>query len=345
MASQARQLADKSIAPPGRRNLFINGAMTIAQRGTSEGPSSLNGVLALDRWYVNSSGGTKTISQQTFTVGQTDVPGFPKNYVRLEVTTGDNNTGIHQRVEDVTSIAGKTVTVSFWAKGTNPTGGSFVSSWIQVFGSGGSSSVETEAKSGIVLTSSWQKFTITFTVPSVVGKTIGAGSYTWVELLRQPATDTGTGAWTADIALAQLEVGSTATEFEYRSFGEELALCQRYYYMTADGSAQDESGLGISYGHSDTESRFVVNFPVTMRTTPSLDSPTVTNAYRFIHGATSSATAQLASSLTLIYPNWNTEHRVILGQTGLTDNNSGGKAGYVQIYNSSTAYVAFDAEL
>lgn len=267
MASQARQLADKSIAPPGRRNLFINGAMTIAQRGTSEGPSSLNGVLALDRWYVNSSGGTKTISQQTFTVGQTDVPGFPKNYVRLEVTTGDNNTGIHQRVEDVTSIAGKTVTVSFWAKGTNPTGGSFVSSWIQVFGSGGSSSVETEAKSGIVLTSSWQKFTITFTVPSVVGKTIGAGSYTWVELLRQPATDTGTGAWTADIALAQLEVGSTATEFEYRSFGEELALCRRYYESSSwlngtssninkvTGVADDSSGLDFIQGFPFMEAK------------------------------------------------------------------------------------------
>lgn len=267
MASQARQLADKSIAPPGRRNLFINGAMTIAQRGTSEGPSSLNGVLALDRWYVNSSGGTKTISQQTFTVGQTDVPGFPKNYVRLEVTTGDNNTGIHQRVEDVTSIAGKTVTVSFWAKGTNPTGGSFVSSWIQVFGSGGSSSVETEAKSGIVLTSSWQKFTITFTVPSVVGKTIGAGSYTWVELLRQPATDTGTGAWTADIALAQLEVGSAATEFEYRSYGEELALCRRYYESSSwlngtssninkvTGVADDSSGLDFIQGFPFMEAK------------------------------------------------------------------------------------------
>ena len=124
MTSNARELAQIPSTPSGRRNLIINGAMEVAQRGTSEGPSSLNGVLALDRWYVNSSGGTKTISQQTFTVGQTDVPGFPKNYVRLEVTTGDNNTGIHQRVEDVTSIAEKTVTLSFWAKGTNPTGGS-----------------------------------------------------------------------------------------------------------------------------------------------------------------------------------------------------------------------------
>jgi hypothetical protein len=267
--SKARQLAQKT-NQAGRKNLIINGAMNVAQRGTSEGPSSLSEVLALDRWYVNASGATKTISQQTFTVGQTDVPDFPKNYVRLEVTTGDNNIGIHQRVEDVTSIAGKTVTLSFWAKGTNPTGGSFVSSWIQNFGSGGSSSVETEAKSGIVLTSSWQKFTITFTVPSVAGKTIGAGSYTWVELLRQPPADTGTGAWTADIALVQLEVGTVATEFEHRSYGEELALCQRYYHTT--------DHLGGSTGHAahilgvftTTRGFFALDVPVAMRATPSI---------------------------------------------------------------------------
>ena len=100
----------------------------------------------------------------------------------------------------------------------------------------------------------------------------------------------------------------------------------------------------MSYGHSDTESRFVVDFPITMRTVPSLDNPTVTDGYRFIHGATSSSTAQLASSFTLPYTGWNTKHRMILGQSGLTDNNSGGRAGYVQVYNSS-AYVAFDAEL
>ena len=233
--TKARQLADLgNVYDDGalsHRNLIINGAMQVAQRGTSNGPNALNGVFSLDRWYVNSSGGTKTISQETFASGQTDVPDFPKNYMRLAVTTGDNNLGVHQRVEDVTVLGGKTVTLSFWAKGTNPAGGSFVSSWIQNFGSGGSTAVETEAKSGIVLTSTWQKFTIIFDVPSVSGKTIGTSSYTWVELLRQPATDTGTAGWTADIAQVQLEVGDTATPFEHRSYGDELARCQRYYQV------------------------------------------------------------------------------------------------------------------
>jgi len=213
----------------GARNLIINGSMICSQRGVSSGSISSNGYSSLDRWYVNASGGTYTLSQEDFTVGQTDVPDFPKHYMRFAVTTGDNNIGVHQRVEDVTVLGGKTVTLSFWAKGTNPDGGSFVSSWIQNFGSGGSSSVETEVESGIVLTSSWQKFNITFDVPSVSGKTIGAGSFTWVELLRQPGVDTGTGGWTADIAQVQLELGSIATPFEHRSYGDELARCQRYY--------------------------------------------------------------------------------------------------------------------
>jgi len=257
----------------GRRNLIINGAMQVAQRGTSSGSITSNGYSSLDRWYINASGGTYALSQQTFTVGQTDVPNFPKNYLRLAVSTGDNNLGLHQRVEDVETLGGKTVTLSFWAKGTNPDGGKFVSSWIQDFGSGGSASVEAEAEGNIVLTSSWQKFTITFNVPSISGKTVGAGSFTWVEILRQPATDTGTGSWTADIAQVQLEVGDTATPFEHRSYGEELALCQRYYQKSYPKNefAGDNTGSGvvvfIPTGSSDN---FNVNLPVLLRAAPTV---------------------------------------------------------------------------
>jgi hypothetical protein len=276
MSSKARGLADLGNAfkdgALSNRNLIINGAMQVAQRGTSAGPDSTNGYLTLDRWYVNSSGGTKTTSQETFASGQTDVPDFPKNYMRLAVTTGNNNLGVHQRVEDVTVLGSKTVTLSFWAKGTNPAGGSFVSSWIQAFGSGGSAVVETEAKSGIVLTSTWQKFTITFDVPSVSGKTIGVGSYTWVELLRQPATDTGTAGWTADIAQVQLEVGDTATPFEHRSYGDELARCLRYYEVFHPGS---QSGyLAIGNWWTSNQARCLLQY-TEKRTNPSISASDV----------------------------------------------------------------------
>jgi hypothetical protein len=229
----------------GRRNLIINGDFGIAHRTTSSSSSNLNGYTSLDRFYVNNSGGTSSQTQQTFTNGQTEVPGFPKHYYTFASTVGNNNQGFHQRIEDVRTLAGETVTMSFWAKGTNPAGGEFTSSWIQDFGSGGSSSVEQaatgNASGGIVLTPNWKKYSFTYTVPSASGKTIGSDSFTWVEVIRQPGTDTGTTAWTADIANVQLEYGTVATPFEYRHFGEELALCQRYYeeglgYWNAGGS-------------------------------------------------------------------------------------------------------------
>jgi hypothetical protein len=268
--SKARGLADLGNAYSdgalSNRNLIINGAMQVAQRGTSNGPNTTNGLLALDRWWVNASGGTKTISQETFAAGQTDVPDFPKYYMRLETTAGNNNLGVHQRVEDVTVLGGKTVTLSFWAKGTNPAGGSFASSWIQNFGSGGSASVETEAKSGIVLTSTWKKFTITFDVPSVSGKTIGTGSFTWVELLRQPESDTGTAGWTADIAQVQLEVGDTATPFEHRSYGDELQRCQRYFEKFTIGDGYRPNAIAWSTGNTNV----AVPFGVQKRASPTL---------------------------------------------------------------------------
>jgi len=274
--SKARELAELGAVyndgALSHRNLIINGAMQVAQRGSSGFSTSDNGYSSLDRWYVNASGGTYTLSQQDFTAGQTDVPDFPKNYMRLAITTGDNNLGVHQRVEDVRVLGGKTVTLSFWAKGTNPAGGSFVSSWIQDFGSGGSSTVETEAKSGIVLTSSWQKVTFTFDVPSVSGKTIGANSYTWVEVLRQPSTDTGTAGWTADIAQVQLEVGPEATPFEHRSYGDELARCQRYYQVLTDAHHVMRGATTTPYSTAALQSNF--NLHQTMRANPSMKNET-----------------------------------------------------------------------
>lgn len=258
----------------GRKNLLINGNFQIAQRRSTYSPAHTdNGYLTADRWYTNNSNGTSAHSLLDFTVGQTDVPGFPQKYYRFESTIGNNNQGIHQRVEDVRVLGGRTVTLSFWAKGTNPTGGYFHSSWIQSFGSGGSASVETVMDDRIVLTPNWKKYTITTVVPSISGKTIGAGSYTWVEVLRQPYTDLGTGAWTADIANVQLEFGSVATPFEHRSYGEELALCQRYFQKNGAAAGENE-GVGVPYDYNRLRGQFQT-FATTLRTTPSV---TITNA-------------------------------------------------------------------
>jgi hypothetical protein len=208
----------------GRKNLIINGGFDVWQRGTS-GFSS-NDTYTADRWKLNLSGGTGSIAQSAFTVGQADVPNNPKYYLDLDITAGNDNTGINHRIEDVASCAGQTVTVSFYAKGANPGGGVTYVHLGQNFGSGGSATVDTTAQS-FTLTGTWQRFTFQFDVPSITGKTIGSSSFLW--LLIGQKTDTSTSAWNMDIANVQLELGSVATDFEHRSYGEELALCQRYY--------------------------------------------------------------------------------------------------------------------
>ena len=316
----------------GRKNLFINGNFQVSQRATTYSSGTDNGYLTADRWHVNNSSGTSTHSLLDFTVGQTDVPGFPQRYYRFESTIGNNNQGIHQRVEDVRVLGGRTVTLSFWAKGTNPTAGYFVSSWIQTFGAGGSSGVETLMDDRIVLTPNWKKYTITTVVPSISGKTIGVGSYTWVEVLRQAASDTGTGAWTADIANVQLEFGSVATPFEHRSYGEELAACQRYTYNYLFGGSTGNAGTELYRYYSSTNAYSSrLQFPVTMRATPTGTIGSTPS----IHAPVNSANVGGSISFQMA-----TEQSVTLQCSPATDF---GANQYTTILN--TGNVIFDAEL
>jgi hypothetical protein len=212
------------------RNLIINGAMQVAQRGTSVTGATSTGYSTVDRWWHNASGGVMDMSQQSLTVGQTDLPSQFTKFFRFASTQGDNNQGFAQKIENVELLSGKTVTVSFYAKGTNPGAGYVALAYLQNFGSGGSANVEAEPEN-FILTSSWQRFEITFTFPSVSGKTIGSGSSSWV-YFRQSSGNSTTTAWTLDITGVQLEVGDTATPFEHRSYGDELARCQRYYQVS-----------------------------------------------------------------------------------------------------------------
>ena len=209
------------------RNLIINGSMEIAQRGTS---SSSNGYVSLDRWYVNQSGGSTTFSQETFAVGS-EIEGI-STYGKLVVSSSSDYTNIRQRIEDVKSIPTGTVTVSFWAKGTAPSGG--LNIWIvQNFGSGGSVDVDI-APEDVSLTATWTKYSVNFTIPSISGKTIGSSNFLQVAFGQY--SNTGTTAWELNITGVQLEAGTVATPFEHRSYGQELALCERYYQILLAGN-------------------------------------------------------------------------------------------------------------
>ena len=223
----------RSLIGAGRKNLIINGGFDVWQRGTS-----FTTGFSADRWELALSGGTATVTRQTFSVGQTDVPFNPNYFLRCSTSIGNDAGRIEQKIEGVAITSGQNITISFYAKGTNPGGGSFEIRLGQYFGTGGSADIDRAASDNFTVTSSWQKFTRTITVPSISGRTLGVGNNLDVMFEQSWAIDTSTAAWELDIANVQLELGSVATDFEHRSYGEELALCQRYYEKNTYGLLQ-----------------------------------------------------------------------------------------------------------
>jgi len=264
----------------GRKNLIINGGFDVWQRGNSFSGSE----YSADRWAQSLSGGTATTTQETFTLGQTDVPDNPTYYLKQDCSVGNNNLGINQPIEDVRNGAGQNVTVSFYAKGTNPNGGTFDLQLLQRFGSGGSATITTSTT--LSINSGWTKHTHTFTVPSITGKTIGTGSNLDFTI-RQTSTDTSTNAWELNVANVQVELGDTATDFEHRSYGEELALCQRYYEK---GYAQGSGAYIINHIVNAKQS-----FIATKRAVPTITFSGTSTVY--VSGTTPSTSAQSTDNI------------------------------------------------
>jgi len=225
----------------GRKNAIINGNFDIWQRGTTISVTG-SGEYYIDRWK-NGSNTNLTASRQSFTPGQTDVPNEPSYYARLTRDSVEDEFAVQQAIEDVRTFAGKIVTLSFYARASKTLTGDI--QFNQVFGSGGSGTVAVSSQT-LNLTTSWQKFTYTFTLPSISGKTIGTDS----NLLLAIAADitTGTISDYFDLAQVQLEEGNVATDFERRTIGEELVLCQRYFEILGKetGSSTPTIGQAIS---------------------------------------------------------------------------------------------------
>ena len=248
------------------KNKIINGDFSIWQRGTS-GSVTNSFTYLTDRFWSTHNGstnGTITISRQAFTAGQTDVPNNPLYFARITNTTlgtSQTQTEFGQFIEDVNTFAGQTVTFSFYVKAS----GTFtLQSWAwQGFGSGGSSSVFTGLTlSSSTTTTSWQRITATVTVPSVSGKTIGAGSYLgfYVRMVSPTAGST------IDFSNWQVEAGAVATPFSTATgtLAGELAACQRYYWR--QGTSEAYGFIASGFAISTTEARGAVQYPVPMRT-------------------------------------------------------------------------------
>ena len=255
----------------GLRNRIINGNFDIWQRGTS----FTGNEYGTDRWIHARAGTTHTATRQPFTVGQTAVPNEPTWFCRTVVASvaGASNYAILvQRIEDVRTFAGQQVTVSFWAK-VDATKNIAVE-LEQSFGTGGSPSaaVNSIGTTKVSIGTSWQKVTVTATVPSISGKTLGTNNdhslalAIWFDAgsTFNTRTDTlGQQSGTFEIAQVQVEPGPVATPFERRFIGDELNRCYRYYQTFAEAPYYQGTASYSGAGFYTT-----VFLKTTMRATP-----------------------------------------------------------------------------
>lgn len=175
------------------------------------------------RWSTSGSGATVKITQ---TMGLGDAYNTPAARFYLDIApsalTGTlNYILLEQPIEKVRTLAGKTVTVSFWAKAGAAMPLSIMTD--QNFGTGGSPKVTTTAGT-VNLTTTWQKYALTYVIPNITGKTIGSNNDDYVSLYFY-----WTAMQTLDLALVQLEEGQQATAFDFLPKQEDQLLCLRYF--------------------------------------------------------------------------------------------------------------------
>jgi len=319
------------------KNKIINGDFSVWQRGTSFTPAA--NAYTADRWEEDATTAyptSQTISRQTFTPGTAPVAGYEGQYfLRFAYTyaTGNGGQFITQKIENVQTFAGQTVTISFWAKA-----GSAINMDNAVirqnFGSGGSSTVQTTVGAAS-LTTSWQRFSFTVSVPSISGKTIGTNSFLELRLL-MPTTSSTTDIWGV-----QMESGSTATAFQTATgtIQGELAACQRYYWRAGDGTGGAYGILGTSgYTSSTTNSNVIFVTPVRMRVAPTtLDySAFATNRILNIGAPFTATAASITSNSTTPDAVW-----VQFTSSGMTAS----QFSQFTRNNDATAFIGFSSEL
>ena len=278
------------------RNLIINGAMQVAQRGTQVTGVTTPGYRTCDRFYHSVSNlGTWTVDQST------DAPNGFSNSFKVTCTTADASPAaadwcfLFQRIEgqNLQNLAfgtadAKSMTLSFWVK-SNKTGAATVN-LLQLDNSNKMISKSYTINSA----DTWEYKTIsipadtagqidndngvglqvTFFMNSGSDYSSGSLQSTWStfdQTDRNPS-NLGVGGAVSDyfaITGVQLELGDVATPFEHRSYGQELALCQRYYWQSRPPTANDGAGFAIASGVA-AYSRAQVPLPVPMRAVPSV---------------------------------------------------------------------------
>jgi invasion protein IalB len=250
------------------RNLLHNPLMNVQQRGTGTFTANTAGVYTADRWLavIGAAGDTFSASM----VAQNDanraaIGDEAAEWLLSCAATGGSGASnacvLIQRIEDVYRLSGKTVTLSFYAD-CGTAGLKIAVNLAQNFGSGGSAGVAIPAQA-VTLATTWSRYSLTFAMPSVAGKTVGAGHMTTLGIILSAGTVTaGVGVQSGVFNFwgMQLEIGSVATPLEKLDPQQDLAKCQRFYQV---GSMQL-----YGYGQSGTTVAISNLLPVRMRGVP-----------------------------------------------------------------------------
>ena len=263
-------------------NRIINGGMDIAQRGTSfTSGANNNDAYVLDRFYILSDGNDAIDVTQT-----TTVPTGAKYSIGLDVETTNKKFGIAQIIENANCFdaIGGAVTLSFQAKVSattkldnvkcaivawSGTADSVTSDIISAWGAEGTNPTLI-ANATYENTPANLNVTTSFATYSVTANVDTASTSNIIVFIWSDVTDTTAGDFLY-ITNIQLEKGSTATSFDYRPYGTEMALCQRYFWTSgagAGGVAYSMHGTGMIFDSDNSD--IYVKFPVNMRALPTV---------------------------------------------------------------------------
>ena len=342
---------------PSNRNRIINGDMRIDQRNAGASVTPTSAIYGLDRWYCAVSQSSK-YSVQRSTVAPS---GFTNSQLATSLSAYSLAAGdffaLLQPIEGFNfsdlgwgTASAQAVTVSFRVRSSLT--GTFV-----VAIRSGADDAAYPATYTINAANTWETKNITIPGPTTgtfatdnsgavrvwfslgIGSTFNATANTWGSgsaLSVAGATSVvGTNGATFYITGVQLEAGTVATPFERRSYGDELARCQRYYWNVFLGDTESNSAIAQGSNYNGSTSFFNVYPPVSMRASPSLETSNTTNYYVAYHNSGSSNVSTLVFD-SAAQPN------VI--EFSASTGGSGGQAIILRRQNAS-AILRFSAEL
>jgi hypothetical protein len=337
----------------GMVNRIINGAMVIDQRNAGASVTPTSGTYTLDRWRAILSTASKYSIQQSSVAPS----GFSNSALLTSLSAyslgSTDYFGLQQKIEGFNTAdlawgtaSASPVTLSFWVRSslTGTFGGSLQNSAQDrsyPFSYTISAANTWEQKSVTVAgdtTGTWVGATngtgLMLNLAIGVGTTYSGTAGSWSGSLLFSATGAtsvvGTSGATFYITGVQLEKGSTATSFDYRPYGTELQLCQRYYFKdTREAFSMWASGVF----YTTTSALVSYTIPVQMRATPTLSSSTITN-FRVQGGGYVLSASALSSALSQNG-----------GRIGFTVSGATQGQGAVVDTDQSGQFLAFSAEL